>query len=492
MEYIFITNSNNFNNNDFKSDLILLEKSEVLIWDLHKSGRIIDLFDAVKKREKNHKELVLIYKTSTKRFDKIQEEIVAKYPEIESVNFKSHFEKIIILLTNLEDLLEKQTRELNISDNLLYFEKRTQVLNGNKKFEYESEFTTTVKEIINLINSIQTTNNIENSNININDNNINTTCDEKLQEEIINKKINIEDINKIVISEPILTNNNSILEENLDSEDKFSNIPESENKQDIIEEPIVEEYTQNNANLEQITPLNIEENLQEEETLQIENKSDTNTTFSETLINQKEELQKNNEPTIDELIDIIESYFCYNDSPEIGNEEKENILKNATESKSALKYAKILLELENEGKLDELMVIVNNIYQNTLSDLYNYDIGISPYSSSKSWVIWDIAKQFYYYKYPTMADKTKYKIANPLTDENKQNEILDRRIGWEIYSKMSTGELDKFLIKFKEPIYRKRMVEFMIEKPNKYNTLSSYKLAELGKNVRNGFDYMKK
>lgn len=490
MEYNIVTNLNNFNNNDFKSDLIILEKSEILIWDLHKSGRIIDLFDEVKKREKKSKELILIYKNSTKRLDKIQQEIIAKYPEVESVNFKSHFEKIIILLTNLENLLEKQTRELNISENLLYFEKRTHILNGNKKFDYESEFTTTVKEIINLINSILI-NDIENSNINSNHNNISNTSDEKLQEEIINKKNNIEDMNEVLISNSILTDNNYILEENLKYQDKFSDINKSEDKQDIIEKDIVQEYIQDNTNLGQIKRLNFEENLKEEKTFQIENKLNTNRPFSQNLINKEEEIDKNDEPTNEQLIKIIKNYFSYNDSPEIGEEEKENILKNALESKSAFKYAKILFELEKEDKLEQLKEIVNKIYLNTLSDLYNYDIEISAYSSSKSWVIWDIAKQLYYYKYPSMTDKTKYKIANPLIDENKQNEIIDRRIGWEIYSKMSTGELDKFLIKFKEPIYRKRMVEFMIEKPNKYNTLPSYKLAELGKNVRNGFLFMK-
>lgn len=486
MEYKFVTNENHFNNNDFKSDLNLIENSETFIWELHKSGKIIDLFDEIKKRNQKIQELFLIYKNSTKRFDKIQEEIVAKYPEIESVNFKSHFEKIIILITNLQKLVEKQAKELNISDNLLNLTNRTKVLNGDKKFDYESEFTTTVKEIINLINNIQNTDIF------------NTNSDEILKEKTLEQEIITEEIEEKEDKETSIKSTISIL---IDTEGYINLSPliietRDKNKQDILEEDVIlnnaiEEI--NNKKTELLEEPIKEQILEEEEKLEIiENKEEQKYFTPEFMPAQNEELEKINEPTSEELMDIIESYFCYNDSPEIETEEKANILKNAMKSKSALKYAKIIWELENENKLEELMNIVNNIYSNTLSDLYNYDIGISKYSSSKSWAIWDIVKQIYYSKYPSMTDKTKYKIANPLNDEDKQNEILDRRIGWEIYSKMTTGEIDKFLIKFKEPIYRKRMVEFMIEKPNKYNTLSSYKLAELGKNVRVGFACMKK
>jgi len=106
---------------------------------------------------------------------------------------------------------------------------------------------------------------------------------------------------------------------------------------------------------------------------------------------------------------------------------------------------------------------------------------------SQSWAFWDIAKQIYFLNNPSLTDRNKYRLANPLSDEDKQREIEDRHIGWEVYSKLTSGDLDSFLNKFQDPIYRKRMVEFMIEKPNKNGMLSSNKLAELGKNIRLGF-----
>ena len=184
----------------------------------------------------------------------------------------------------------------------------------------------------------------------------------------------------------------------------------------------------------------------------------------------------------------MDRYFIYDDSTELSEEEKKRIKENIHKSKSALRYAKIIWKLEKEGKKEELEAVAQKIYGDTLTDLYRYEIGISPYSISQSWVFWDIAKQLYYLENPNETDRKKYRLANPLTDEEKQTEILDRHIGWEIFSKMTTGELDKFLNKFQEPIYRKRFVEFMIKKPNSSKTLPSYELTELGKNIRLGFE----
>lgn len=499
MDYKFVSKTENFNNNDFKSDLKLIEKSETFIWELHKSNRIIDLFDAIKKRTNNIKKLILIYISSNKRFDKIVDEIVAKFPEVESVNFKSHFEKITILVKNLEELVLTQVKELNVSDNLIDTFRRTSVLNGNKKLDIESEFTTTIKQIINLIddNNIKVETDVSEfeSGPIVNNEEIVISNSEKVIEivadDVIEEKIEVindtdELCNLVTSSVSITVNADNCTESGIVDSSQFNDFFEDS---EVLDELIdtVEEVKK--VKLEEVEIIGESELLKQNSDDELSNEKELfEIKPDESII--VEDKVENLEPSLDELIDIIQKYFCYIDSPEIEEVEKSRILKNAIASKSALRYAKILWDFKKEGKFEEVEVTSQKIYGDTLTDLYNYDIGISPYSLSKSWAIWDVAKQLFYIKNPSQTNKTRYKIANPLVDEEKQIEILDRHIGWEIYSKLTTGELDTFLSRFKNPIYRKRMVEFMIEKPNVTNTLSSYKLAELGKNVRLGFEHM--
>jgi len=454
MEFNFVTNEDNFNFNDFKNDISLIEKSEVVIWELHNNEKIIDLYNENKNRNNKINELVLIYKNSNKRFELIEKEIIEKYPEIESVNFKNHFNKINILMDELLRVVNFQKEKLMITDNLIDKNIRTEILNGNKKFEYESQFTSTVKEIFNVINNEELIVNNDDENkeikIEVNDDNKNEILNNNDKEKISDEE-----------KEKNLINEIDKLDANIKVEKNEINKEEVENKEKIVE------------SLEVIKPIE-ENNLSEVSNKELDN------------FQIKDEIKT--EPTSEELTNIIKEYFSYNDSPELNDEEKEKILKSAMNSNSALKYARIIWKLKKEGKLNEVEEIAQKIYGNVLTDLHNYEIGIEPYSLSQSWAIWDVIKQIYYLEHPSETDRKRYTLANPVYDEEKQIEIQDRHIGLEIYSKMTTGKLDKFLNKIQDPIYRKRMVEFMIKKPNQNGTLSSDKLAELGKNVRLGFN----
>jgi hypothetical protein len=102
---------------------------------------------------------------------------------------------------------------------------------------------------------------------------------------------------------------------------------------------------------------------------------------------------------------------------------------------------------------------------------------------SQTWVMWDIAKQLYYIKNPLEANE-KYSLENPLESESKQKEIIYRHIGWIVYKEMTSGKLDNLLANIKNSSYAKKIIDYMIDKPNhEGGTLSSYKLADLGKSV---------
>jgi len=505
MEYNFISSEDNFNLNNFKSDMKLIEISEVLIWELHNNDRIIELFSAIKNRYFNIENFISIYNSSNDKFALIEDEIKKQFPEVESVNFKSYYKDISNYLERLYELVNHQKDALNVTDNLINKEIRTKILNGEKQVDYESEFTSIIKNIISIIekNSYdniesddkqvdivietqknQTLTEENNDDYNIeNEGQVEGIIVEKQDENIDYDKqsapYNIEGENENLVNNQNIDQDeetffdeekNNRVEENINEnyDDYDNNGDENSKAEDLVSDIV--KHLEEEPTLEEIAPIeNVNENIQDN--VELKNSED----------------KEKEEPSYDELVSIIDKYFIYDDSTELRQEEKEKIKNNAHQSRSALKYAMVLWELEKNGKLGLVESISQKIYGNTLTDLYKYDIGISAYSISQSWAIWDVAKQIYYLNHPAETKRDKYRLADPLIDEDKQIEIQDRHIGYEIYSKMTTGELDEFLAKFQNLIYRKRMVEFMIEKPNDKNTLASYKLAELGKNVRLGF-----
>lgn len=460
MEFVFNKNTNpeDFKLEDFRKDLMELDISEAVIWQNHNINNIILVFKNIKKRTEEINNLFLIYNRINDNFQKIQDEIKERFPEVKQVNFNNNFEIIYPLLEDLTNTCSKQLSTLNISENLISKEKRELILNADKKVEIESRFTSILKNLISVIPiSKQTAENLQDKK------NI------KPISEKIEKKINL---------------NTQAIQENFEvKEEKKPEIIQKKvfNVEDKIETPIIgyEPEENNQSNLSENKKNN--QDLENQKEIVQEEQSNFDKLESEEekddLIDEDEEIQK-----------IIKEYLSYQDCPELSDETKRDILKKTLESKSARRYAKILFEEKKKGNFEKIENLSRTLFANTLNDLHKYQIKSLPYSLSVSWVMWDIAKQIYYIKNPLDTDEKRYKISNPLDDEEKQIEIIDRHIGWEVYSQITSGELDTFLNKFQNPVYRKRMVEFMIMKPNENKSLPSDKLAELGKTVRLGFE----
>ncbi len=330
--------------------------------------------------------------------------------------------------------------------------------------------------------------------------------------EINNYLIKLESISnlqleKLNISENLLNFEirNSILKEikNNENNSKFIDLLKEilllfeTNKNDFNNNELNSNITNNNSikEKEEVSQSNnnFEENKELEEVVNI-NKNNMIENIGRTNINYED---KNNsiefnslniEPNSDELKEIILKYFIYNDSSDLSDEEKEKIKLKVLNSDKSMKLARVIWNLTQSNKINEFEDIAKKIYSNVLTDLHNFNIGIQPYSLSLSWSYWELAKNIYYSENPNEADRKNYNLLNPLTNIEKQVEIQDRQIGWEVYNKMIQGKLDDFLNNIKNPIFRKRLIEFMIEKPKENGTLPSYKLAELGKNVRLGFN----
>lgn len=113
----------------------------------------------------------------------------------------------------------------------------------------------------------------------------------------------------------------------------------------------------------------------------------------------------------------------------------------------------------------------------------------NPYSSSKAWTYWDIAKQAYLFDNPSKSSP-EYELGNPMENERIQQEIVDRHFGWEIYlnghrksDKSLNNEFFKYLW---ESSYGDEIKELINKdpKPTDPPDLSSADLARLGSLVR--------
>jgi hypothetical protein len=59
-------------------------------------------------------------------------------------------------------------------------------------------------------------------------------------------------------------------------------------------------------------------------------------------------------------------------------------------------------------------------------------INSSKFGQSETWALWDIGKQLYHYGTGGVeTDSAKYRVANPLSDDEMQSEIIARHLGWE-------------------------------------------------------------
>lgn len=451
------TNESNFELNNFKEDIISIEKTESSVWEFSKKDDISNLFICIKDRNEFILDLLDLYIKSHEHLKPIIKEICDKYPGVKSVTFENNFHEISKYLKKLSNLTQNQFNKLNITQNIVNKENRIEILNGNKIFEHQSEFTTLTQNILNLIEEAQ---------------------DGK---EVQIKTERIED--KIYVEEDLISDKEETVDVNIEVEEKEDLIPETKTEENIPTQPPKIKTPFDSLSMMYQNDKKEEEEIKKEKIIvsnevktkgvNVENKSfiiDKNKTDDKSI----------EEKEIDRI--ILEN-FSYRDSPTLDEEEKEQIAKKSLKSSSARKYAKVLYDLEKEDKFEIYEMLGRKLFGKTLTLLQDFDIEPLPYSMSQSWVMWDIAKQLYFIKNPIYSSN-KYSIEDPLESQEKQDEIVNRHIGWVIYREMLTGKIDNLLAKVQSSTYAKRIIDYMISKPeaNK-DSLPSYKLADLGKNV---------
>lgn len=451
------TNHNNFNLNDLKDDITLLDQSESDVWEAHERGDIITLFDLIKERNMFNEDLIQIYINSHSHLEDIKNEIIGRYPLVKTITFNNNFHEISTTLNILLELTTMQFDKLNISENLLKKKNRISILNGEKEIETQSQFTSLTQRLHQYINSI------EGLNLEIPESNKNITNVSEIEE--------LDQINEI--AEELIEEENSkeieneipTIEEEIEKSEIEEEIPQTQLDEVEIEQ-IIEEVKQ----IDEIA----EELVEEENYPEIKEEIEKPKSFI---------IEKEKEVATEEVEDIITTYFSYQDSPNLTSEEKQEIIKRSIKNQSAIKYAKILLKLQEKDELENYYMLSKSLFTRTFKLLSEFEIEPSQYSQSISWSMWDIAKQLYYLENPKKSNGN-YILADPLEDEDKQEEIINRHIGWILTENIYNGNVDLLLNKIKNSSYTKKIIDYIIVRTNdETRSVSSHELATLGKEV---------
>lgn len=138
------------------------------------------------------------------------------------------------------------------------------------------------------------------------------------------------------------------------------------------------------------------------------------------------------DPLLPEEDEIIEHLFGYEDIT-ISDKERERLSDDANRQGKAEKYAHALREAFIRYGTEYVDQVANEIKESAIDFLDSAGINYSKYTNSRSWVLWDMARQYHYLLNPRQAPR-RYRIADPLTDQVRYQEIIDRQIGWEVYN----------------------------------------------------------
>jgi hypothetical protein len=177
---------------------------------------------------------------------------------------------------------------------------------------------------------------------------------------------------------------------------------------------------------------------------------------------------------------IVEHYLSYQDT-ELSEDLKKEILKHNEQSESAQKYAETLSSTLTVYGSEKMEDMVEGMIDECEGILERIGITASQYSKSKTWAMWDIAKQLFYLEHPEERDE-KYEVGNPILIRSKRQEIVDRHIGWEAYGAYNKSEDRNFIEKLGAT--KDKVLEFLNKEAKNNGTLSSKDLAALGALVR--------
>ncbi len=198
------------------------------------------------------------------------------------------------------------------------------------------------------------------------------------------------------------------------------------------------------------------------------------------------DLSKLSEEENKKVSEIISNEISYQDS-ELTDELKRKTLEWAKTSESSRKYSEALVVMNRKWKMENIEKLANDMVKKCQKTLADLGISSSTFGKSKSWAMWDIGKQFYFFAHKDQAD-TRYTIGNPMDSVPIQKEIIDRHVGWEVYGafrKMNQAERQLFLDKFKGDS-RLKITALLNKVPKPNNTLSSLDLTTLGNLLARG------
>lgn len=170
-------------------------------------------------------------------------------------------------------------------------------------------------------------------------------------------------------------------------------------------------------------------------------------------------------------------------------EQKVKTLREGKVEGSTKKYTETLLRMRDKytpDKVDQASTDIWVVLKNLMQDI---DLPMSAFTVSKSWVLWDMAKQTYLAEHPDESTPD-YKLGNPMEDAEICQQISDRHFGWEMYWKYKTSadakrKIDGILIN--SPRAREAQ-QFFAKVPTSKGTMRSIELQELGKIVRTAME----
>lgn len=194
----------------------------------------------------------------------------------------------------------------------------------------------------------------------------------------------------------------------------------------------------------------------------------------------------------DPIQGLIRNSLSYQDvalspDPAKDRELKESTLKWSQNSESAKKYAASLRELAETRTLQlfEVETAARGLQLVMLNEAERLGIPLTQYGKSITWAMWDIGKQFYFTKQEHREEQIASgygEPANPLESKAKQDEIINRHLGWEAYAAFNANAEWKAQV-MQDPRFAPAL-EFLNKPPKQNNTLSSKDLADLGKALR--------
>jgi hypothetical protein len=177
---------------------------------------------------------------------------------------------------------------------------------------------------------------------------------------------------------------------------------------------------------------------------------------------------------------ILERYLSYQDG-NFTDEQKQRMLEANSRNPSAGIYAESLVEAADTEGIEAIESKAQELKAKVLDEAMRLGIPVSEAGRSIAWAMWDIGKQYHFFKNPEQNDP-KYTIGNPLESEEKQGEIVNRHLGWEAFAAYKNFPPYKKMIE-ENPAFAAAHEHFNKE-PKENGSLSSAELALLGEALR--------